>query len=268
MSGRYQLRLSPDLQDLNPILAGTATPSEDNSHAPYSLSYTLLHYVTEGSGTFYTKGKEYAVHAGQAFIMLPGETAAFTADRSEPWNLRWIGFNGKLAHQFTTLPPVFDIPSEVRTVMCDLNDPEAPVNVLGYRIAAELMLLYSLLIDPTKRKPNYVQLVMDHIDNFYMQKISVSELAATLGLNRCYLSGLFKKQIGFSIQEYLLKTRLEASKRHLLHGSTIKEAAMLSGFTDISNYSKLFTRECGASPTTFRKRALESAAKFHKNELG
>ncbi|MBQ9968862.1 MAG: AraC family transcriptional regulator [Oscillospiraceae bacterium] len=265
MSRAYQIRLSPDLQDLNPILAGSSIRSTENSHAPYALNYTLIHYVTEGSGTFCVKGKEYPVRTGQAFLMLPGETASFTTGSEDPWSLRWIGFNGKLAHQFSALPPVFDIPSEVFAIMCDLSDPDAPNNVRGYRIAAELMLLYSLLLDPTKQKPDYVQLVMDHIDSFYMQKISVAELATSLGLNRCYLSGLFKKRVGFSIQEYLLKTRLEASKRYLLHGSTIKEAATLSGFTDVSNFSKLFTRDCGANPTVFRKRALESAASFQKN---
>ncbi len=266
MSTAYQMRLSPDLQDLNPILAGAAIRSEDNWNPPKTRSYTLLHYVTEGSGVFCARGKEYAVQTGQAFIILPGETASFKTWSEDPWSLRWVGFNGKLAHQFSALPPVFDTPPEVLATMCDLSDPDAPDNVRGYRIAAELMLLYSLLLDPTKQKPNYVQLVMDHIDNFYMQRISVTELATTLGLNRCYLSNLFKKRVGISIQEYLLKTRIEVSKRHLLHGSTIKEAATLSGFTDISNFSKLFARESGSSPATFRKRAFDASASFQKNE--
>lgn len=266
MSRAYQIRLTPDLQDLDPILAGTAIRSEENAHEPYALSYTLIHYVMEGSGTFCVKEKEYPVHAGQAFIMLPGEIASFSTGSEDPWSLRWVGFNGKLAHQFATLPPVFDVPQEVLSTMCDLSDPDAPNDIRGYRIAAELMLLYSLLLDPSKQKPDYVQLVMDHISNFYMDKISVAELATSLGLNRCYLSGLFKKRVGLSIQEYLLKTRIEASKRYLLHGSSIKEAASLSGFTDVSNFSKLFTRENGASPSKFRKRAFESAATFHKDE--
>lgn len=261
----YQMRLTPDLQDLNPILAGTAIRSVDNFHTPYVVSYTLIQYAMEGSGVFCTKGKEYPVRAGQAFLMLPGESASFSTGADDPWSLRWIGFNGKLAHQFSALPPVFDVPPEVQAIMYDINDPDIPNNVCGYRIAAELMLLYSMLLDPAKQKPDYVQLVMDHIDNSYMEKISVAELAASLGLNRCYLSGLFKKRVGISIQEYLLKTRIEASKRHLLHGATIKEAANLSGFTDVSNYSKLFARISGRSPSSFRKHAVESTATFRKS---
>lgn len=266
MGTSYQVRLTPDLQDLNPLLAGVAVRSIENFHTPYALSYTLIHYVMEGSGVFCVKGNEYTVQAGQAFIMLPGEISSFSTADEDPWALRWVGFNGKLAHQFSALPPVFDVPPEVQSIMYDINDPNIPNNVCGYRIAAELMLLYSMLLDPANQKLDYVQLVMNHINNSYMEKISVAELAASLGLNRCYLSGLFKKRVGLSVQEYLLKTRIEASKRYLLHGSTIKEAAALSGFTDVSNFSKLFAREAGASPSLFRKRAIESAATFHKNE--
>lgn len=266
MSLAYQLRLTPDLQDLNPILAGTAVASTENCKPPDPHSYTLIHYVTAGHGYFTTHGKEYEVKENQAFLMLPGEGASFYADSNDPWAYRWVGFTGKLAHHFSALPPVFDVPQEVLSIMCDLNARDLDNRALGFRIAAELMLLYSLLLEPSDKKPDYVQLVMEHIQHFYAGKLSVANIAASLGLNRCYLSDLFKKKTGISIQQYLLKTRLEASKRYLLHGSSIKEAALQSGFTDVSNFTKLFAREVGNTPSVFRKIAIDGTAAFHENK--
>lgn len=262
----YQMRLTPDLQDLNPILAGYALPTAANSKSPDPHSYTLIHYVTSGRGIFFVDGKEYDVHTGQAFLILPGEGASYIADPDDPWSFRWVGFNGKLAHQFSQLPPVFNVPPIVLDTMCDLRENNIPTDVLGYRIAAELMLLYSTLLEPSNKKPDYVHLVMEHIRNYSHQKISIANIASSLNLNRCYLSDLFKKKTGMSIQQYLLKARIENAKRHLLQGSSIKEAALQSGFSDVSNFNKHFIKEVGATPTRFRKNAIDGTARYHNNK--
>ena len=266
MSNTYQVRLTTDLQDLTPILAGTSICSADTYNTPRPPTYTLLHYVTQDSGYFSTKGASYEVKAGQAFLIHPGESASFHSSSEDPWALRWVGFHGKLAHRFAALPAVFDVPQEVRTIFCDPSDPNISNNTLSYRIAAELMLLHAMLLEPIEKKPDYVHLVMEHIQNFHHQKLSVASIADSLGLNRCYLSDLFKKKTGMSIREYLLKTRLYSSKEYLLKGSSVKEAALRSGFSDVSNYIKHFVRlEGGLTPTQFRKNAINGAASFLKN---
>ena len=264
MSISYQVRLTTDLQDLSPILAGTSVRSAENWNPPKRHTYALLHYVTEGHGTFTTRGMTYTVKTGQAFLMLPGESASFAADMDDPWALRWIGFHGKLSHRFAELPPVFDVPSEVRSIFCDPADPGISNNTLSYRIASELLLLYSMLLQPGEKKQDYVQMVMEHIQSFYHQKLSVASIAASLGLNRCYLSDLFKKKTGMSIREYILTTRIYASKQYLLKGHSVKEAALQSGFSDVSNYIKHFVRQNNVTPTQFRKRAHQAAQAYQE----
>ena len=73
MSNTYQVRLTTDLQDLTPILAGASIRSADTYNTPRPPTFTLLHYVTQGSGVFSAKGVTYEVKAGQAFLILPGE---------------------------------------------------------------------------------------------------------------------------------------------------------------------------------------------------
>ena len=245
----YQILLDPKLQDLNPILVGSATASFENSRPSNMNHFTLIHFVDAGKGFLELNGNTYPVHAGQAFIIPFGTHAYHEADAEDPWAYRWVGVTGTLAHKFDELPPVFDIPEEILPILCQPTDPQFSVESLGYRLSAELMFLYSLLVKPSNGKIDYIQKIKDHVQMFYADKLSIENLAASLGLSRSYLTDQFRKQTGYSIRQYILTTRIQAAKRHLMDGCSVKEAAILCGINDLSNFTKLFTRETGKSPT-------------------
>ena len=95
--------------------------------------------------------------------------------------------------------------------------------------------------------------VKNYIQTSYAHKLSVELIATQIGLDRRYLSSLFKKKTGFTIQEFIVNTRLEESLRFLQQGYTIQEAAQLCGYEDISNFSKMFKKKYGKSPAVWRK---------------
>lgn len=253
-----QIRLSGEFQDINPLFLGISPPNVQNSNVKAIRPYTLIHYVLSGSGTFVLKGREYHVHEGQAFVAPPGEDAYWTANAEAPWSYRWIGFTGKFSYDFAALPPVFDISPELLPLQCNPVDPKFSNKAISFRVVSELMLLLSTMQEVTLRNPDYAQTVMEYVRSHYAEKISITELAASLNLSRSYLSDYFKKKTGLSIQSYILNTRLEISRHHLLDGKSVKEASKLSGFSAVSNFTKLFTRESGISPSQFRKQTLTS----------
>ena len=55
------------LRDLNPIDGGYERCKPGKSFGPHVRTYTLIHYVLSGRGTFYARGESYPVEAGQAF---------------------------------------------------------------------------------------------------------------------------------------------------------------------------------------------------------
>ena len=125
-----QFLLNKHLQDLNPILAGWSHKQQPGSHVPpRQRSYTTIHYVLEGKGILHLDGKDYPVHAGQAFLHLPGHPISCTADIDDPWSYRWVGFNGTLSHSFNQLPPVFDVPEGM---LQNLREFEEPHEFLAY----------------------------------------------------------------------------------------------------------------------------------------
>jgi len=81
---------------------------------------------------------------------------------------------------------------------------------------------------------------------------SKQKLADEMGLDRHYLSRLFRENTGQSIQDYLVTTRLEEAARLLLLGHSVQDAALLCGYEDVSNFSKMFKKKYGKSPANWR----------------
>lgn len=98
--------------------------------------------------------------------------------------------------------------------------------------------------------------VQRHIDRRYPENLSLSAVAAQLGMNPNYLGSLLRKRTGTGFRELLTARRLEESKILLkLHrGLPIREVALRCGFPDSNYFSAVFHRACGVSPSAFRRR--------------
>lgn len=234
------------LNDLNPLLAGEHICAPGHSFGPAVRQYTLIHYVLHGKGTFYARGNAYTVQAGQAFIILPDEITTYRADMIDPWHYRWIGFNGALSKSFSELPPVLELPE---TFFSRIMHVSTDSTAMEFLLAAELFSLYAYLFAHKQGGSRHVRRVENYIRSNYMYPVRVSRIAFELGLDRRYLSRLFKEEVGISIQEYLIRTRMDEAQRLLLRGCSVKEAAHLTGYEDVSNFSKLFKKRTGKSPS-------------------
>ncbi|MBP3634190.1 MAG: AraC family transcriptional regulator [Oscillospiraceae bacterium] len=229
--------MNPDLHDLKPILAGSSKSLPDEVNGSQRSDCVVLYYVTAGSGTFYIKDEQYAAKKGQAFMILPGETASWRASHHDPWSYQWVGFTGSLSHRFSELPPVFDVPDGV---FAPLESLRAMNTHTEYRLTSELFQLFFLLLEPKRENRSYVQQVADLIQSSYMQHLTVEEIAKQFRMDRSYLNRQFKKATGQSIKEYITNVRLDRAAWYLARGYTVKETAGLCGFNDVSNFSKAF----------------------------
>ena len=237
------------LLDLNPLVAGEERCAPGHSFGPAVRKYTLIHYVLRGKGTLYARGGAYPVGAGQAFVIAPEEVTTYTADTQDPWHYRWIGFNGALSFRFSQLPPVLNLPETFFGRMMHLPNQNATAE---YLLAGELFSLYAYLFADSPSGSPHVHRVENYIRSNYMHPISVEQLARDLNLDRRYLSRLFKEKNGMSIQEFLVRVRLEEAQRLLLRGCSVKESARLAGYEDVSNFSKMFKKHIGKTPASLR----------------
>lgn len=238
------------LSDLNPMIAGEEVCAPGHGTRLHIRNYTLLHFVYRGKGILNARGQSHPVESGQVFLIRPGELSSYTADTQDPWHYGWIGFDGILAARFAELPPVFSVDKETMSrIHGALQDPK----VSEYRLAGELLRLYETLFSGSMDTGNrHVRQVKNYIRLSYMHPIRIAGIARQMNLDRRYLSRLFKSHTGLSIQAYLLQVRMEEADKYLLQGYSVREAATMAGYEDISNFSKLYTRHFGLSPAQRR----------------
>lgn len=236
-------------EDLNPLFIGEEACKSGKSFGPAIRKYTLIHFVLSGKGTVHKQNATYEVRSGEAFIIFPNEVVTYTADKEDPWTYRWIAFNGRLSADLLAAGDIFSIGSGITDEIFDAcND-----NMCEHRAAGLLFKLYVDLLSPTRARQDYSNKVKDYVRALYMQPIKVEDIATQLNLDRRYLSRLFKQKNGLTIQEYIIKVRMNEAKRLLLLGETVERAARLSGYEDICNFSKMFKRTFGLSPLKWKK---------------
>ena len=235
--------------DFNPLIFGEEECKPRHSFGPSIRKYTLLHYVRRGKGILYKNGKEYPVKAGEMFIILPDEVTVYTADEYDPWSYRWIGFDGALSAKFADFPAVVSVSEEY---FINVEEAFAMRGIPEYFLAGQLFRLLSELLSGTKHRNHYVRQVRDYIKSSYMNEIRVEQIAESLNLDRRYLSRLFKEKMGQTVQEYLISVRMEEAKRLLSEGRSVAESALLCGYPDACNFSKMFKRIYGVSPATWK----------------
>ena len=125
----------------------------------------------------------------------------------------------------------------------------ALLSILGGYYGAE-----SHLPSSHREKTERIKRVIIYIRQHYASQITLENLAAAAGLNKEYLCREFKAAIGLSPINFLIEYRVEQSKKTLLSPrGTVTEAALSSGFSDISYYIKKFTALNGCTPLQYRR---------------
>lgn len=89
---------------------------------------------------------------------------------------------------------------------------------------------------------------------------SLQDLAGLCGLSVRQLTRGFRVSRACSIGDYIEQRRMEAAKRLLMEGESIKTIAFTMGFSSPSSFTFAFRRAVGASPSTFRLRQARVVA--------
>ena len=101
-----------------------------------------------------------------------------------------------------------------------------------------------------------IDFLLNHVAEHYRDKISFAALADGANISRTYLSARFKAEVGVSFSEYLLSFRLNKAKELLTRDENIscKEAALRVGYVDYVQFTKMFKKFIGISPSDYRKK--------------
>ncbi len=96
--------------------------------------------------------------------------------------------------------------------------------------------------------------MLAHIRAHFEDKLSLGELAPQFALNANYCCSLFAKHVGKTFSQYVTELRIQKACE-LLKGSegSLETVAHQVGFTDVFYFSKVFKKQCGLSPSSYRR---------------
>lgn len=237
---------------------------------PAVRTHYLLHFIFDGEGIFEVGGVSYRLRKGQGFLICPNVVTYYQADEVNPWTYGWVGFNGTLAESLlkqaglTPASPILyyerdDMIYQYLQLMAQSSESHKARET---RLTGLLYLMLSLLVEAAPETPLiqkesraeiYIEKVKDFIEMNFSQKITIEDIAHFIGLNRSYLCSLFKRQMNVSIQDYLIRYRIDMACKMMGNAElSIGDIARSVGYSDPLLFSKMFKKIMGTSPKHYR----------------
>ena len=97
---------------------------------------------------------------------------------------------------------------------------------------------------------NYVKRAIDYISANVHKPLTVEEISNAVGISQYHFMRIFKKVTKYTLSDYINMKRCEKARTMILSGEcTITEAALSSGFSNLSYFAKVFKKVMGSLPT-------------------
>ncbi len=235
---------------------------------PGIRDHYLIHYIISGEGYYETNGNKYHLQTNDCFLVYPNTEVTYYAHESSPWEYAWVGFTGSdapmilQATDFSKENPIIKNTPEGETILKQLlkiydnrgNEYQNAVEMTGglYTLLAHFM-QNAKSKSPSNTTQGYVQKGIEYISSNYSYPITVEDIASYVGLSRSHLFRSFEMILGQSPKEYLTEFRMKQAC-YLLENTTLSITAIANslGFDSSLYFSKIFHKEMGVAPKTWR----------------
>jgi len=232
-----------------------------------------LHVILSGRGVLCVNGKTFSLHRGQMFVTKPGEQTWYRADEHDPWVYCWMTFDGYKAAKYientglrqgVNWRECYEDPREFYSIVKELLDrPEMTLSNDIKRLSLLLSYVSLAIESGEKKKPlphhendintsTYVDKAVIYIQSNFAN-VKIADVARNIGINRCYLTKIFKSRMGISPQEFLMDCKLNYACKLLLEtDAQIQDIARRVGYNNLLTFSKIFKGKYGVSPKNYR----------------
>lgn len=95
--------------------------------------------------------------------------------------------------------------------------------------------------------------VIKYVENNIYSIMEIKAIASELNFNYSYLSHMFRKKTGITLQQHIMQKKIEKSCELIKEGRlSMTDIALMLNYESVQSFSKSFKRVMGVSPRTYK----------------
>ena len=253
-------------KDLNMYCCGKRVKTLNHTYGPLVRERYLLTFVNEGEAVLNINNEKIRLMSHDLLVVYPGEKLAYKTKKDVPWSISWVGVYGEQVEAFLRTigasreNPVLHVANhDIISKILDDMYAESAKSTITSKIKCIGMLyeFFSVLTENTSfqnNKRSYVRDAMHYMDFCYDRKITLTEVAKSVNLEKSYFAKIFKRETGVTVTEWIRDLRVRKACRLLeTTGLTVQQIALSVGVENQLYFSKIFKKIMGVAPTDYRK---------------
>jgi len=245
-------------------------------------------YIVSGTGVYFIEDRIYTFGVGDLFVIGRDELHKSELIEGQSFEVIVVEFSAKLVDiiklddGFNALSLFTDRPADfkhqLKTALPLRNRLNDYFNHLfyeyerneGYSLRLVASMLQMIIVELQRgfdaqasiipvenhhefKMPKLVSDTIGYIYKFYKNDISLNSIAKDLNINPSYLSRLFRKHAGATVNEFISIKRINEARTLLLTTDMkVTEIALDAGFNHVTHFNWVFKKIIGMNPRDFR----------------
>ncbi len=230
-------------------------------------SYQIIHTL-EGTGYLIYEDKEYFLTAGDTVFIDCRKYHKFCPKPQESWVFQYVHIAGSVAKQlyeesassgFTVfhVGSCYNVEESIYNILTSMPMSTAGNDLINFQKVITLLstCIMQSKYDESHCLPHYVYRALDYIQDNFQQQVRLDDVAGYVHVSKYHLSREFKKYVGVSIQDYLIKTRISYAENLLIHTNmSIESISETCGMSSCSHFIRTFKQKIQKTPLQYRKK--------------
>lgn len=227
-------------------------------------NHFILEYIMSGKGYLVVNGRTYPLKANDVYLLEPGSSHEYYADKNDPFKKIWVNFKSDLFFnifneydlQQTFVFPDTDILEEMSNIV-SLEEVSVYNDHIYKAASKHLFNVFMKLAEKTETKAEgsaIAQQILLELDRAIGGTVSIEEICSKLFISRSKLIREFKKHYHVTPHAYLISRKVAFAKMLLQNTAhSIKSISNHLGFADEHYFSNIFKAKTGISPSEYRR---------------
>ncbi|MBO4950307.1 MAG: helix-turn-helix domain-containing protein [Clostridia bacterium] len=229
-----------------------------------------FYVITGGKGTFYTNGVKNDLSEGDVYVTLPFDYYKVEADKDCDFKYNYISLdvsNETYASKFgniwiynkdgkNRIIRNEEAAQNIESIVLEMtNDSRLYHDILlSYLIKRFVISFAALFYSNSQSASSDLELccnTLGYIDSHFYEIKNITAISQTLNYSHDYLTKVFRKFTGISLEEYHRVKKLDLAKLLLSQNNSASVVADKLYYSSVQSFSKAFKNHWGHSPKEY-----------------